>query len=623
MLGGGSTVGCVFLSATETQGASEDEAKRVSSVYRPIHSKGAMIVDAIKVGRRIMTLRKEHGYTQEYLAELLDISPQAVSKWEHGRALPDTPLLPALAKALETSVDAILTDSRLRILSAHYGDGLENHAVANRLNRLIDGDKLELDIGASALACPAIGDRPAYLIVKAQADERVFYAFAAEGTRLLLDLTTPGQAATAQAEIIAAAYGTAKAAADVLHKIAHYQVFNWRAYHADHEIFPSHPANDAPEYLTFVYLNAQGIHMVTCEEGESIAYSEDNAQLVRQRTTGEHFLERVPALPAFGKGWECSWAAALTAALQTMGIETTYEHVMGVSGACYRLAFCSPGWDYSAVDALVAYDYATPGYKAFGYAPRFGNRIEKENRAPERKAIVTQLRSGMPVLGINLRVAPEWGVICGYRENGAQLFCRTKYDARVVDEPDFERGKLNAYDYLPVENWPFIITYFGDRITRPTDADNLSASLRVLVESARKTENRGYAMGIEAYRVWIGDLRDEAWYNANDDEQVARRLSVNQFCALALWDARRAAHAYLSQSRALLPGKQTELAQLAAWFGDISKKAGEVHAMLDSGEYLEGEKARRFWTPPMRERQAALLEEMQALEAQAAALAER
>ena len=48
---------------------------------------------------------------------------------------------------------------------------------------------------------------------------------------------------------------------------------------------------------------------------------------------------------------------------------------MGVSGACYRLAFCSPGWDYSSVDGLVAYDYATPAFKAFGYIEERHGRI--------------------------------------------------------------------------------------------------------------------------------------------------------------------------------------------------------------------------------------------------------
>ncbi|MDD4296122.1 MAG: helix-turn-helix transcriptional regulator, partial [Ruminiclostridium sp.] len=82
-------------------------------------------MDTSKIGKRITTMRKELGYTQERLAELLNVSPQAISKWENGRALPETALLPLLAKTLETNIDSLFTDSNIQILSALYGDGLE------------------------------------------------------------------------------------------------------------------------------------------------------------------------------------------------------------------------------------------------------------------------------------------------------------------------------------------------------------------------------------------------------------------------------------------------------------------------------------------------------------------
>ena len=61
-----------------------------------------------KLGRNIACMRKERGYTQQELAERLNISFQAVSKWENGLAMPDVTMLPRLASVLETSVDALL-----------------------------------------------------------------------------------------------------------------------------------------------------------------------------------------------------------------------------------------------------------------------------------------------------------------------------------------------------------------------------------------------------------------------------------------------------------------------------------------------------------------------------------
>ena len=65
-------------------------------------------MDIEKVGRQIAMLRKEKGITQNELGERIGVSFQAVSKWERGETLPDTALLPDLAKILETSIDNIL-----------------------------------------------------------------------------------------------------------------------------------------------------------------------------------------------------------------------------------------------------------------------------------------------------------------------------------------------------------------------------------------------------------------------------------------------------------------------------------------------------------------------------------
>ncbi|EQB87686.1 transcriptional regulator with XRE-family HTH domain [Clostridium punense] len=65
-------------------------------------------MDINKIGEYIQTLRKKKGITQAQLGDRLNISYQAVSKWERGEALPDTLLLLDLAIILETTVDNIL-----------------------------------------------------------------------------------------------------------------------------------------------------------------------------------------------------------------------------------------------------------------------------------------------------------------------------------------------------------------------------------------------------------------------------------------------------------------------------------------------------------------------------------
>ncbi len=60
------------------------------------------------VGGFIQACRKELNLTQSELSERLNVTPQAVSKWERGESLPDVAILPELAGILRCSVDAIL-----------------------------------------------------------------------------------------------------------------------------------------------------------------------------------------------------------------------------------------------------------------------------------------------------------------------------------------------------------------------------------------------------------------------------------------------------------------------------------------------------------------------------------
>lgn len=60
------------------------------------------------VAREITRLRKVRNLSQSELAEMLNVTHQAVSKWERGESLPDVTLLVPLATVLGVSVDALL-----------------------------------------------------------------------------------------------------------------------------------------------------------------------------------------------------------------------------------------------------------------------------------------------------------------------------------------------------------------------------------------------------------------------------------------------------------------------------------------------------------------------------------
>ncbi|MCH5316787.1 MAG: helix-turn-helix transcriptional regulator [Eubacterium sp.] len=69
-------------------------------------------MDSKKTGGFIAALRKEKGYTQATLAEILSVSNRTVSKWENGDGYPDITILPDIAEALDVSVDELLAGEK-------------------------------------------------------------------------------------------------------------------------------------------------------------------------------------------------------------------------------------------------------------------------------------------------------------------------------------------------------------------------------------------------------------------------------------------------------------------------------------------------------------------------------
>ena len=65
-------------------------------------------MDQIKIGRFIAERRKIKNLTQAQLAERLNITDRAVSKWENGRSLPDSSIMLELCEMLEITVNDLL-----------------------------------------------------------------------------------------------------------------------------------------------------------------------------------------------------------------------------------------------------------------------------------------------------------------------------------------------------------------------------------------------------------------------------------------------------------------------------------------------------------------------------------
>ncbi len=100
------------------------------------------------LGKRIADLRKSKELKQDDLAQMLNVSPQAVSKWENDQTCPDISLLPELARILGVSVDELLSGKSEPITQLVP---LENRRDINTMTLKIDvissnADKVRINL---------------------------------------------------------------------------------------------------------------------------------------------------------------------------------------------------------------------------------------------------------------------------------------------------------------------------------------------------------------------------------------------------------------------------------------------------------------------------------------------
>ena len=84
-------------------------------------------MDQIKIGKFIAERRKNKSLTQMQLAEKLGITDRAVSKWENGKAMPDSAIMLELCETLEISVNDLLHGEVISM--ENYNKELENTLV--------------------------------------------------------------------------------------------------------------------------------------------------------------------------------------------------------------------------------------------------------------------------------------------------------------------------------------------------------------------------------------------------------------------------------------------------------------------------------------------------------------
>lgn len=118
-------------------------------------------MDQIKIGKFIAERRKNKGYTQRQLSDILRISDKTISKWECGNGFPEVSLLLPLCEELGISVNELLTGEK--VSDNDYRQRAEETMV--NLVKETQENKKKIILSAMIAGLVIIATVPLFLIV--------------------------------------------------------------------------------------------------------------------------------------------------------------------------------------------------------------------------------------------------------------------------------------------------------------------------------------------------------------------------------------------------------------------------------------------------------------------------
>ena len=109
------------------------------------------------LGTKISEYRKMKGMTQDELAEKLNVSGQAVSKWENDLSIPDLPLLIELAKFFHVTLDElILPEEKIQPVLLPAGERKDINQMFLRMTvDSVKGDRVRMNLPMSLVKAAA------------------------------------------------------------------------------------------------------------------------------------------------------------------------------------------------------------------------------------------------------------------------------------------------------------------------------------------------------------------------------------------------------------------------------------------------------------------------------------
>jgi hypothetical protein len=242
------------------------------------------------------------------------------------------------------------------------------------------------------------------------------------------------------------------------------------------------------------------------------------------------FIDHIPPMK-YGEQMDNTLVRSMQLSLNALGENISYDYLMGISGAAFRLHF-DPEWCPSSADGSVGFDISREMFISLGYKMQFV-RINHNSFSDIKslyKKIKSQIDLGRPIVAINLMGNMDWGIVAGYLKNEPGILCRTYYD--------------DTEEYSLARRAPWLNFFIGEKKNGLSANELFNYSLKTAVKLANTRKFEEYYNGFAAYEIWIRRLKSAVKsYNQKDLAQI---MEIHFIIQNTLLDGRRSAIRYLS-----------------------------------------------------------------------------
>jgi hypothetical protein len=335
--------------------------------------------------------------------------------------------------------------------------------------------------------------------------------------------------------------------------------------------------------------------------------------------------------------------AALRSALARLGEPATYEFLMGVSGAAFRLCWNAERWDGGNLSTLnmgddptehlrrackaVGWDVKILGNRAWKHpdpalpspniyiGPDYlGDNVEYLDEAGLREAVIESIHDrGYPLLSVGGVLPPEFGVVAGYDDGGDTLIGRHHFQ-NWPENRDSGRLSYEPNGYYRNRDWyqdTAGLVVFQYKSPKPPLAQTYRRSLEWAVKLARTPRFRNHYSGLAAFDAWAAALA-----RTDDDVSPDLRLMCHNDAAGSLAGGRMRGPGFLRRAARVLPAAADCLEGAArAYEAQFQTMIGMMDLL--GGWEVDEVKAARLMEPAVREQTVALIRQAHDEEEQA------